>query len=44
MTKAEHKARAAQMAWQVRLCYSKPAKRLMVSECLKHLLESLKVS
>lgn len=42
MTKSEHKARAAQLAWQVRQCYSKPAKKVMVSECLKHLLDSLK--
>lgn len=42
MTKSEHKARAAQLAWQVRQRYSKPAKKVMVSECLKHLLESLK--
>ncbi len=42
MTKSEHKARASQLAWQVRQCYSKPAKKVMVSECLKHLLESLK--
>lgn len=42
MTKAEHKQKALQLAWQVRQCYSRPAKQKMVSQCLGHLLASLK--
>jgi hypothetical protein len=42
MTKAEHKQRAMDMAYQVRHCYSRTAKRKIASECLKHLIESLK--
>jgi hypothetical protein len=42
MSKAEHKQRAQQLAWQVGHCYSKVAKRRIVSECLMHLRESLR--
>lgn len=42
MTKAEHKAIASQLAWQVRHSYSKTAKKKAISGCLKHLIESLK--
>lgn len=42
MTKAEHKQRAADLAYQVRHCYSKTAKKEMVKECLRTLRKSLK--
>jgi hypothetical protein len=41
MTKAEHKQRARDFAYQVGRCYSKSAKKVMVSQCLRHLLASL---
>lgn len=43
MTKAEHKQRAMDMAYQVKRCYSKTAKKAMVRECLAELIKSLKV-
>lgn len=42
MTKAEHKQRAMDLAYQVERCYSKTAKRQMVSECLEALRKSPK--
>jgi hypothetical protein len=42
MTKSDHQQKAQQLAWQVGHCYSKTAKRRIVSECLMHLRESLK--
>lgn len=42
MTKAEHKQRATDLAYQVRHCYSKTAKKEMVKECLRALRKSLK--
>lgn len=42
MTKAEHKQRATDLAYQVRHCYSKTAKKEMVKECLRTLRKSLK--
>jgi hypothetical protein len=41
MTKAEHKQRAKDFAYQVGRCYSKPAKKAMASQCLRHLIDSL---
>lgn len=43
MTKAEHKQRAMDLSYQVKRCYSKTAKRQMVSECLAQLIKSLRV-
>jgi hypothetical protein len=43
MTKAEHKQRAMDMAYQVRRCYSRPAKNKMAKHCLTNLRESLKM-
>lgn len=42
MTKAEHKQRATDLAYQVRHCYSKTAKKEMVKECLRTLMKSRK--
>ena len=42
MTKAEHKQRAMDMAYQVRHCYSRVGKRKMAQECLESLRKSLK--
>lgn len=42
MTKAEHKQRAVDLAYQVKHCYSKTAKRKMIQECLDSLRKSLK--
>lgn len=42
MTKAEHKQRAMDLAYQVKRCYSKTAKRQMVSEFLDALRKSPK--
>lgn len=42
MTKAEHKQRAMEMAYQVRHCYSRVGKRKMAQECLEALRKSLK--
>lgn len=43
MTKSEHKQRAMDLAYQIKRCYSKPAKKAMVSECLRTLIKSLRV-
>jgi hypothetical protein len=43
MTKSEHKQRAMDMAYQVKRCYSKTAKKAMVSECLAQLIKSIRV-
>lgn len=42
MTKAEHKQRAMDFAYQVKKCYSKTAKKMMAQECLEALRKSLK--
>lgn len=42
MTKSDHQQKAQQLAWQVKHCYSRVAKRRIASECLMHLRESLK--
>ena len=42
MTKSEHKQRAMDMAYQVKRCYSKTAKKALASECLEALRKSLK--
>lgn len=42
MNKADHKHKAQQLARQVGHCYSKTAKRRILSECLMHLRESLR--
>ena len=42
MTKSEHKQRAMDLAYQVKNCYSKPAKKKVVNELLAHLRQSLK--
>ena len=42
MTKAEHKQRAMDLSYRVKDCYSRPAKKKVVSELLAHLRQSLK--
>jgi hypothetical protein len=42
MTKSEHKQRAMDLSYQVKRCYSKTAKRLIVGELLETLRKSLK--
>jgi hypothetical protein len=41
MTKAEHKQRTKDFAYQAGRGYSKPAKKVVASQCLRHLLASL---